>query len=182
MKVKTYGIYNLTEWHGKVKAGTIEVNVSFTGGTASPSGAQPAYMVTKDPIVQFVIENSKEFKDGLINLVFVDEVEGNHRRMAIPKPVDEKPAPMTIGSNTFAPLEDPQETVNAMTAVETAVAVADNGESAEDGMTIVEVTDIDSARDYIAEKFNIARSTIRYKSNVLEKAAELKIKFVGIED
>lgn len=40
MKVKTYGVPDLTEWHGKVKAGTLEVSVSFTGGTASPSGAQ----------------------------------------------------------------------------------------------------------------------------------------------
>lgn len=174
MKVKTYGIYNLTEWHGKVKAGTIEVNVSFTGGTASPSGAQPAYMVTKDPIVQFVIENSKEFKDGLINLVFVDEVEGNHRRMAIPKPVDEKPvfAPTTElhdDNQGFAPSTEHQE-------------VEESQEGSEDGMKIVEVTDIDAARDYLADTFGIARSNIRYKSNVLEKAAELKIKFVGLDE
>ena len=168
MKVKTYGIYNLTEWHGKVKAGTIEVNVSFTGGTASPSGAQPAYMVTKDPIVQFVIENSKEFKDGLINLVFVDEIEGNHRRMAIPKPVDEKPA--------FAPstgLHDDNQGFAPST---------EHQEGSEDGMKIVEVTDIDAARDYLAETFGIARSNIRYKSNVLEMAEKLKVKFVGLDE
>lgn len=174
MKVKTYGIYNLTEWHGKVKAGTIEVNVSFTGGTASPSGAQPAYMVTKDPIVQFVIENSKEFKDGLINLVFVDEIEGNHRRMAIPKPVDEKPAfaPSTElhdDNQGFAPSTEHQE-------------VEESQEGSEDGMKIVEVTDIDAARDYLADTYGIARSNIRYKINVLEKAAELKIKFVGLDE
>ena len=62
MQVKTYGINGLTEWHGDIKAGSISVRVSFTGGTASPSGAQPAYYMTKDPITQFVIENSNEFK------------------------------------------------------------------------------------------------------------------------
>lgn len=87
MKVKTYGVPGLTEWHGKLKAGSIEVAVSFTGGTASPSGAQPAYFMTKDPIVQFVIENSKEFKDGFIILVMSQEVAGVHPRMAVPKPV-----------------------------------------------------------------------------------------------
>ena len=104
MKVKTYGIYSLTEWHGKVKAGTIEVNVSFVGGTASPSGSQPAYMVTKDPITQFVIENSKEFKDGFIVLVMCEEIGGNHRRMAVPKPVVEKPK--TDDAPTTADIED----------------------------------------------------------------------------
>lgn len=85
MKVKTYGVPGLTEWHGKVRAGSIEVSVSFTGGTASPSGAQPAYYMTKDPIVQFVIENSKEFKSGFIIVVMSQDIAGEHPRMAIPK-------------------------------------------------------------------------------------------------
>ena len=99
MKVKTYGVPELTEWQGKLKAGSIEVNVLFTGGTASPSGAQPAYFVTKDPITQFVIENSKEFKDGFIILMMQTELPGVHPRMAIPKPHEEvqgeQPKPAT---------------------------------------------------------------------------------------
>ncbi len=93
MQVKTYGINGLSEWHGKVKAGSIEVAVSFTGGTASPSGALPAYMVTKDPITQFVIENSKEFKNGFIHLQMSQEIPGAHPRMAMAKPEAQNPAP-----------------------------------------------------------------------------------------
>lgn len=93
MQVKTYGIHGLTEWHGKVRAGSIEVLVSFTGGTASPSGAQPAYMVTKDPITQFVIENSKEFKNGFIHLEMSQELPGEHPRMAVPKSVEKPKEP-----------------------------------------------------------------------------------------
>lgn len=85
MKVKTYGIKGLSEWYGNLKAGSIEVSVAFTGGTASPSGAKPAYLVTKDPITQFVIENSKEFKTGFIHLEMSQEIEGTHPRMAVPK-------------------------------------------------------------------------------------------------
>ncbi len=110
MKVKTYGVPELTEWQGKLKAGSIEVNVLFTGGTASPSGAQPAYFVTKDPITQFVIENSKEFKDGFIILLMQTEIPGEHPRMAIPKPqevvqeqtkpvTEQTPAPMAVDAN-----------------------------------------------------------------------------------
>lgn len=165
MKVKTYGIYNLTEWHGKVKAGTIEANVSFTGGTASQSGAQPAYMVTKDPIIQFVIENSKEFKEGFICIVFSEEIEGTHRRMAVPKP-----------ANTFAPSEDAEAGMTESNASGTVDRTEDGG------VTVVDVTDIDEARDYLVDKFGIARSTIRYKSNVLKEAGERNIKFVGLED
>ena len=66
MIIKTYAIDGLSEWHGELRSGTISVKVSFTGGTASPSGALPAYFMTKDPVTQFVIENSHEFKSGLI--------------------------------------------------------------------------------------------------------------------
>ena len=206
MKVKTYGIYSLTEWHGKVKAGTIEVNVSFVGGTASPSGSQPAYMVTKDPITQFVIENSKEFKDGFIVLVMCEEIGGNHRRMAVPKPVVEKPktadAPTTQQQDTDeteTPAADATGTVND-TEGETSGTVADEDENpsdegegvecgtdpaegtvTEDGKRIVEVTDIDDARDYLVEEFQIARSTLRSNVSVYRAAEEHNILFKGIE-
>ena len=206
MKVKTYGIYSLTEWHGKVKAGTIEVNVSFVGGTASPSGSQPAYMVTKDPITQFVIENSKEFKDGFIVLVMCEEIGGNHRRMAVPKPVVEKPktadAPTIQQQDTDeteTPAADATGTVDD-TEGETSGTVADEDENpsdegegvecgtdpaegtvTEDGKRIVEVTDIDDARDYLVEEFQIARSTLRSNVSVYRAAEEHNIVFKGIE-
>ena len=206
MKVKTYGIYSLTEWHGKVKAGTIEVNVSFVGGTASPSGSQPAYMVTKDPITQFVIENSKEFKDGFIVLVMCEEIGGNHRRMAMPKPVVEKPetadAPTTQQQDTDeteTPAADATGTVDD-TEGETSGTMADEDENhsdegegvecgtdpaegtvTEDGKRIVEVTDIDDARDYLVEEFQIARSTLRSNVSVYRAAEEHNIVFKGIE-
>lgn len=206
MKVKTYGIYSLTEWHGKVKAGTIEVNLSFVGGTASPSGSQPAYMVTKDPITQFVIENSKEFKDGFIVLVMCEEIGGNHRRMAVPKPVVEKPktadAPTTQQQDTDeteTPAADATGTVDD-TEGETSGTVADEDENpsyegegvecgtdpaegtvTDDGKRIVEVTDIDDARDYLVEEFQIARSTLRSNVSVYRAAEEHNIVFKGIE-
>ena len=206
MKVKTYGIYSLTEWHGKVKAGTIEVNVSFVGGTASPSGSQPAYMVTKDPITQFVIENSKEFKDGFIVLVMCEEIGGNHRRMAVPKAVVEKPktadAPTTQQQDTDeteTPAADATGTVDD-TEGETSGTVADEDENpsdegegvdagidpadgtvTEDGKRIVEVTDIDDARDYLVDEFQIARSSLRSNVSVFRAAEEHNIVFKGIE-
>ena len=204
MKVKTYGIYSLTEWHGKVKAGTIEVNVSFVGGTASPSGSQPAYMVTKDPITQFVIENSKEFKDGFIVLVMCEEIGGNHRRMAVPKPVVEKPktddAPTKHQQGTYeteTPAADATGTVADADASGTVADADENpsdegegvdactdpteGTVTEDGKRIVEVTDIDDARDYLVEEFQIARSTLRSNVSVFRAADEHNIVFKGIE-
>lgn len=85
MVIKTYAIHGLSEWHGDIKAGAISVRVSFTGGTASPSGAVPAYYMTKDPVTQFVIENSKEFKSGFIRIEMQQTIAGEHPRMAVVK-------------------------------------------------------------------------------------------------
>ena len=156
MKIKTYGINNLSEWHGEVKTGSISVRVSFTGGTASPSGAQPAYMVTKDPITQFVIENSKEFKDGFIHLEMSQDMPGEHHRMAVPKNIpttNNKPQSVTIPQST----EEPQSIK-------------------------VEVTDWDDAREYLANNCGVARRYMRSHAAVLQYAAENNVKFVGLDE
>lgn len=134
MKVKTYGISGLTEWYGKVRAGNLEVSVSFIGGTASPSGAQPAYYMTKDPIVQFVIENSEEFKSGVIELHMSQDVNGDHPREAKPKQIIttsaettmSKPLPMDVEVETQEQADRGEET----TCVEP-IVVADKSEAIE---------------------------------------------------
>lgn len=159
MKSKTYGIYGLNEWHGKLKAGSIEVQVSFKGGTASPSGAQPAYFMTKDPITQFVIENSKEFKKGFIVLVMQQELPGVHPRMAIPK------------TQAAAPVQ---------AAVEERAQVADAGEQSGDKgeKTQVKVSSVEDAKDYLVDKFGIASSKLRTRAACIAAGEENGIEFV----
>ena len=55
------------------------------------------------------------------------------------------------------------------------------GTVTEDGKRIVEVTDIDDARDYLVEEFQIARSTLRSNVSVYRSAEEHNIVFKGIE-
>lgn len=162
MKIKTYGISELTEWHGKLKAGTIEVNVSFVGGTASPSGAQPAYMVTKDPITQFVIENSKEFKNGFIKLVMKQELPGEHPRMATPKSVaasEELPVVQAEESDT--------ETVE--------------DEQRQENIGKVEVADRNDAIEYLKEHFperGYTATQLRTKTAFEAACRECGVEFV----
>lgn len=154
MKVKTYGVPGLSEWHGKVKAGSIEVEVHFTGGTASPSGAQPAYFMTKDPIFQFVIENSKEFKDGFIILVMQQEVPGQHPRMAVPKP-----------KHTEA-----TDSVPAGVSVEVSDA-NEEAEEADDNLTKVEVADKNEAIEYLKEHFDGSYTATQLRTKTAFEAA-----------
>ena len=50
-----------------------------------------------------------------------------------------------------------------------------------DGMAIIDVTDIDDARDYLCENFGIARSSLRTNVSVPRVAKEHNIVFRGIE-
>lgn len=154
MKVKTYGVPGLTEWHGKLKAGSIEVSASFVGGTASPSGAQPAYFMTKDPIVQFVIEHSKEYKSGFIILVMSQDVAGEHPRMAVPKPapVPETPAPVVEEpvTPTTPAKESPAESEQPTGETQDETLLGDGDDA--DGDKI-KVADKPDAIEYLKERF-----------------------------
>ena len=164
MKSKTYGIYGLNEWHGKLKAGSIEVQVSFKGGTASPSGAQPAYFMTKDPITQFVIENSKEFKKGFIVLVMQQELPGVHPRMAIPKTQAAAPAQA----------ENPIQSAGA----EEDENAVDGAEGVAVKKTQVKVSSVEDAKDYLVDKFGIASSKLRTRANCIASGEENGIEFI----
>ena len=74
MKVKTYGISGLLEWHGVLDAGSIKMKVSFTNGTVTGYGVAPATFTTSDELTQFVIEHSDQYKKGRIALLREMEV------------------------------------------------------------------------------------------------------------
>lgn len=110
----------------------------------SPSGAQPAYFVTKDPITQFVIENSKEYKNGFIYLEMSQEKPGEHPRMAVAKAksVEEKPEkPAEEVVEKQEPVEE-----NAEEATE-----PEESESHDDGNQHVKVADKSDAIEWLKE-------------------------------
>lgn len=193
MKVNTYGINGLTEWYGDLKSGSISVKVSFVGGTASPSGAQPAYFVTKDPITQFVIENSKEFKSGFIHLEMSQEIPGNHPRMAIPT-TTVPTAPIQTQARSVAHPESRQETVpglpsgveatngnSTIPADEPAIGGTEEGAESGEGVQTVEVACKADAVEWLKERY----PDKGYNGNTLRAAAafeaacnEARVKFV----
>lgn len=185
MKVKTYGVPDLTEWHGKLKAGSLEVNVSFTGGTASPSGAQPAYFMTKDPIVQFVIENSKEYKNGFIILVMSQDIAGEHPRMAVPKPAPVPESPTPVVEETVTPTTPAEETpadVEQQTGEAQDETSQDDGNGGDDADgNKIKVADKNEAIEYLKEHFadkNYTATSLRTKTAFEAACKECGVEFV----
>lgn len=177
---KTYGVNGLMEWDTTIPVGKATMKVHFSGGSLTGYGVTPATFTTEDPMKQMIIEKSDYFKSGKIFVVREMEGTGKYKERIVEHHADAGTHMGGVAATAGAVMESP---LNPDYQQEEATAVDAQGTvSEEDGMTVVEVTDIDAARDYLAETFGIARSNIRYKSNVLEMAEKLKVKFVGLDE
>lgn len=127
--------------------------------------------------------------------------DGNHKggQAATASAISETDLNHNGAPKTATPASDATATV-AETKEGTSVTVADEDENhsdededveagidpadgtvTEDGKRIVEVTDIDDARDFLVDEFQIARSTLRSNVSVFRAAEEHNIVFNGIE-
>lgn len=90
---------------------------------------------------------------------------------------DEEPMSDTINDEETEPVDDEESTddTEAETAEDSEATVS------ADGKAIIDVTDLDDARDYLCENFGIARSSLRTNVSVPRVAKEHNIVFRGIE-
>lgn len=196
-KKKIYGVKGMMEWIASIPCGKAIVTVPFTGGSLSGYGIVPAQYMTENPFMQAVVENSDYYKNGKI--ILIREMDGsgkyqlpvrnaehsNHmpgQAATASVVLDSALNPDYKGMVGAGPIADALGTVANEPSGEALGAGAEPSANAQGTVAVVEVTDIDEAREYLVEKFGIARSTIRYKSNVLKEAEERRIKFVGLED
>lgn len=67
MKTKTYGVRQLMEFGLIITIGEQHKEILFTGGVNMADGTQiPATFTTNNPIVQYSIEQSPEYKTGRV--------------------------------------------------------------------------------------------------------------------
>lgn len=97
--------------------------------------------------------------------------------------------PAAASADDEEPMSDPindEETESADDEESTDDTEAETVEDSEatvtaDGKAIIDVTDLDDARDYLCENFGIARSSLRSNVSVPRAAEEHNIVFRGIE-
>lgn len=97
--------------------------------------------------------------------------------------------PVAASADDEEPMSDPindEETEPADNEESTDDTEAETVEDSEatvtaDGKAIIDVTDLDDARDYLCENFGIARSSLRSNVSVYRAAEEHNIVFRGIE-
>ena len=105
------------------------------------------------------------------------DADGTSKTPAAASADDEEPMSDPINDEETEPADDEESTDD--TEAET---VEDSGATVTaDGKAIIDVTDIDDARDYLCENFGIARSSLRSNVSVFRAAEEHNIVFRGIE-
>ncbi len=175
---KTYGVSGLMDWTTQIKAGKGSVSVHFTGGALTAYGVTPAKYSTSNPFFQSVIENSKQFKSGRIELLGTMEVpddaatKARKARMAAkaaekPAKEEQSPAPETPAKEVQPTDETQDETLQG------------DGEDADGGK--IKVADKNEAIEYLKEHFaekNYTATSLRTKTAFDAACKECGVEFV----
>lgn len=198
---KTYGVSGLMDWTTQIKAGKGSVSVHFTGGALTAYGVTPAKYSTSNPFFQSVIENSKQFKSGRIELLGTMEVpddaatKARKARMAAKaaeKPAKDEQSPVTETPVHETPAPVVKEPVTPTTPAEETPAEAEqptgetqdetvqgDGEDADGGK--IKVADKNEAIEYLKEHFaekNYTATSLRTKTAFEAACKECGVEFV----
>jgi hypothetical protein len=105
------------------------------------------------------------------------DADGTSKTPAAASADDEEPMSDPINDEETEPADNEESTddTEAETVEDSEATVT------ADGKAIIDVTDIDDARDYLCENFGIARSSLRSNVSVFRAAEEHNIVFRGIE-
>ena len=198
---KTYGVSGLMDWTTQIKAGKGSVSVHFTGGALTAYGVTPAKYSTSNPFFQSVIENSKQFKSGRIELLGTMEVpddaatKARKARMAAKaaeKPAKDEQSPVTETPVPETPAPVAEETVTPTTPAEETPAeevqptgetqdetLQGDGDDADGGK--IKVADKNEAIEYLKEHFaekNYTATSLRTKTAFKAACKECGVEFV----
>lgn len=163
MKAKktTYGVHGMMEYQAVVKLGKRYVKVLFTEGTANAIGTKPATYTTSDFIVQQAIENSSDYKRGLITKV--REVE-----------LDQE---IKVITNAPGEVQSPESRVQNAEAENSEASEKAEGSEGDEAVT-VEVAGNEEARDYMVNNFGVKVSQMRTRAEIIAQAALHNINFM----
>jgi hypothetical protein len=92
----TYEIYGQIERNCFFRIGSAMVRVEFSGGAVNSAGVVPAQYSTDNPLYQSAIENSADFRNGVIKQGAVQVIEESQTEQDVPletESVDENSYP-----------------------------------------------------------------------------------------
>lgn len=72
---KTYAARGLLDWQMALNVGGAIIKICFSGGSMGINGVIPAKYTTDNPVIQRIIEDTMQFKNGKILLYHVEYPE-----------------------------------------------------------------------------------------------------------
>jgi len=136
---------------------------------------------TDDTLLQEAIEKHYRFGELFVLAETIEDKKPSKKKTTAPTPpanAEEKPntedeTPEVTGNN-----DAPADNQGAEIEDDNDETEAESPEN-ESGLVQVSVTDFESARDYLSDKFGISRTKIRSQKAVIEAAKANGIEFVG---
>lgn len=150
------------EYQAVIKLGRNSMRVNFSDGSVSAMGINPAIFTTENFMVQHAIENSADFKRGLIKRINVIDLD---EELSIERPA-------SVAAEAVAtPIE---------AAVEVKAEPVEDANDANDANVQVEFSCKDDAKDYLEQTFGLVRSKLRTRDDIVAagKANGVDIYFV----
>ncbi len=203
----TYGVYHLVEWIAVLSLGKAKVKVQFTGGATTTQGVTPATYTTADPVVQFAIERSPEFRRGKIKIIrscdlggeveigrnlsrmgsVSDVAAGNPGGAEVAKPVEEIHAPEVMDEHqhmteAVGRSEDDcfqGDDTGGVSSSSAAASSSDDSDAASD-MVQVEFSCNDDAKDYLEQTFGFVRSKLRNREDIVKAARSKGVEIIFV--
>lgn len=163
-----YGVAGMLDYQALIKVGSAKMKISFTNGSSNEAGRTPATFSTDNPIIQLAIENSKEFKSGLITKVHVvntdEEVYIESEHVALKE--DEAVNTSSETGNNEELTGEKQGTDTPDKAEQETPAMQPDEETVNTA-TRKEFTCNDDAKDFFETEFGVKRSTLRTRADII---------------
>jgi hypothetical protein len=174
----TYGVNGMMEYQAIIKVGRATLKVMFSDGSLTAFGQNPAKYTTSDFLVQHAIENSSDFKRGRITVVNSIELDEDVRiERNTPKEADAESA-NTEAEERAGEEQDTASDVAAETSVTDEASVEDVPSSASaEGMTEVEFTTNQEAKDYLANRFGV-KAAFRNRAEIVSCGETYGVKII----
>ncbi len=154
MEKKTYGVYGFIEYEVGLDIGGRQMNVSFTQGSITQQGVQPARFTTTNRVVQYALEQHRSFKSGRIRLLKSVPVEDKKRAVKV----------MSKGK--------------AGNVVDGSHAEEKGEQRNDEAVTTVEVGSFQDALDYLKENFGLGGAKVHSKAMAQEAALQHGVRLV----
>lgn len=165
----TYGVVGFMEYQAVVQVGgrnTMRVN--FTDGSLTAMSTNPATYTTENYMIQHAIENSSDYKRGLIKKI---------REVGLGCEVKVEHGGKAMGTGSAEPVTEP--------AAEPVTEPADEGtgQAAEITKAATELKQVtvhcnDDAKDYLADNCGVVRSKLRSRADITAAGEAAGVEFI----